>query len=112
MLQSGEAMLEKIRHNLQIFRENSGDVTLLWRPHPLMEATLASMRPYLMEQYNDIVRDYKAAGWGIYDDSPDLDRAIAISDAYYGDPSSVVQLYQQTGKPIIRMAGYQALCPP
>ncbi|HBA50119.1 MAG TPA: hypothetical protein DCZ91_20465 [Lachnospiraceae bacterium] len=101
MLQGGEAMLEKIRRNLQIFRENSGDVALLWRPHPLMEATLASMRPYLMEEYAGIVQEYKTAGWGIYDDSPDMDRAIAISDAYYGDHSSIVWLYQKTGKPIM-----------
>lgn len=101
LLQSDEAMLEKIRRNLRIFEENSGDVTLLWRPHPLMEATLSSMRPHLLAQYESLVREYRAAGWGIYDDSPDLDRAIAVSDAYYGDPSSVVQLYQQTGKPIM-----------
>jgi hypothetical protein len=44
---------------------------------------------------------YLAEGWGIYDDTADLDRAIAISDAYYGDGSSVVQLYQQTGKPVM-----------
>ncbi len=30
----------------------------------------------------------------------DIDRAIVISDAYYGDSSSVVQMYQVTGKPI------------
>ena len=66
-----------------------------------MEATLASMRPYLMEEYASIVQEYKTAGWGIYDDSPDMDRAIAISDAYYGDHSSIVWLYQKTGKPIM-----------
>ena len=66
-----------------------------------MEATLSAMRPQLLKQYENIVREYRAGGWGIYDDSPDLDRAIAVSDAYYGDPSSVVSLYQQTGKPIM-----------
>ena len=44
-LQYGEAMLEKLEDNFRIFRENSADVTLLWRPHPLVEATLASMCP-------------------------------------------------------------------
>ncbi|MCI9142959.1 MAG: hypothetical protein HFH87_10100 [Lachnospiraceae bacterium] len=101
LLQKNEAMLEKIRYNLQIFKENSAEVTLWWRPHPLMEATLSAMRPQLLKQYENIVREYRAGGWGIYDDSPDLDRAIAVSDAYYGDPSSVVSLYQQTGKPIM-----------
>ena len=101
LLQKGEAMLDKIEHNLRIFQENSADVALLWRPHPLTEATLAAMRPHLMERYEGIVQGYKAAGWGIYDDSPDMDRAIAVSDAYYGDHSSIVWLYQMTGKPIM-----------
>ena len=30
-----------------------------------------------------------------------MDRAVVLSDAYYGDGSSVVQLYKQTGKPIM-----------
>ena len=37
----------------------------------------------------------------IYDDSADLDRAIVVSDAYYGDASSIVQLFQKTRKPIM-----------
>lgn len=35
---------------------------------------------------------YIEEGWGIYDDSADMDRAIVMSDAYYGDGSSVVEL--------------------
>lgn len=100
-LKKDVAMLEKIKENLRIFQENSQDVTLLWRPHPLMEATLTSMRPELYRQYMKMVQEYKAAGFGIYDDSANMDRAIAISDAYYGDWSSIVWLYRQTGKPIM-----------
>lgn len=106
LLQDGEEMLGKIERNLRIFEENRENVILLWRPHPLSEATLASMRPRLVERYRRIVGEYRAAGWGIYDDTPEMDRAIAISDAYYGDNSSVVWLYQQTGKPVmIQSAG-------
>jgi len=48
-----------------------------------------------------IVKEYKDASWGIYDDTADLDRAIAISDAYYGDRSSVVQLCKKVGMPVM-----------
>lgn len=100
-LKKDEAMLEKIKDTLRIFRENSENVTLLWRPHPLMEATLTSMRAELYQKYMEIVQEYKAAGFGIYDDSANMDRAIAVSDAYYGDWSSIVWLYKQTGKSIM-----------
>ena len=101
MLEHDDEMMSKIRDNLTVFYENREDVILLWRPHPLMEATLASMRPQLLKEWRELVAGYREAGWGIYDDTPDLDRAIAITDAYYGDWSSVVQLYQKTGKPIM-----------
>jgi hypothetical protein len=67
----------------------------------LIENTVKSMRPQLWEQYKALVDEYRKEGWGIYDDSSDMDRAVILSDGYYGDGSSVVQVYQQTGKPIM-----------
>ncbi len=101
LLNENEKMIAKIRDNLLIFKENSEDVILLWRPHPLIEATLKSMRPGLLEEYKEITDSFKNEDWGIFDDTPNLDRAIAISDAYYGDWSSLVTLYKETGKPIM-----------
>lgn len=100
-LQNSEQMLDKIRDSLQVFRKNQSEIALLWRPHPLMISTMESMRPELLAEYKKIVQAYKADGWGIYDESTDLDRAIAISDAYYGDWSSVVQLCQKAGMPVM-----------
>ena len=85
----------------RIFYENKDEVALLWRPHPLIKNTVFSMRPQLWAEYEKLVKQYKEEGWGIYDDSSDMDRAVIISDAYYGDGSSVVQVYQKTGKPVM-----------
>ncbi len=101
LLQNDEKMIEKIRRVFEIFYENREDVVLLWRPHPLMESTLLSMRPELYQKYMEIKDRYISEAWGIYDDSPDMDRALLISDAYFGDQSSLVSLYQETGKPIM-----------
>ena len=40
-------------------------------------------------------------GWGILDSGYDLDLAIASCDCYYGDYSSVAQLFWETGKPVL-----------
>ena len=101
LLQYNEQMLRKIEFVFATFKENKNEVALLWRPHTLIKATMESMRPQLWAEYSKLVREYVEEGWGIYDDTADLNRAIEISDAYYGDGSSVVQLYQQTGKPIM-----------
>lgn len=101
LLRYGEQYLEKMRDVFRVFYENRENVALWWRPHPLMEATVKSMRGELWGEYEEIVREYKSAGWGIYDDSADLDRVIEVCDGYYGDYSSVVNLCQEAGKPML-----------
>lgn len=101
LLQHNEKMLEKMKDVFQIFKDNQDEIALLWRPHPLIKTTIESMRPQLWKKYSQIVEQYRSEGWGIYDDSADMDRAVILSDAYYGDGSSVVPVYQKTGKPVM-----------
>ena len=94
-------MLVKIKSVFRLFEERKDEVLLLWRPHPLIPNTIKSMRPQLWEMYKIIVDEYRQAGWGIYDDTADMDRAVLLSDAYYGDQSSVIYVYKKTGKPVM-----------
>ncbi len=98
MLSGGENYINKLRYIIEQFSARD-DVALWWRPHPLTESTLESMRPGLVDDYRRIVQEFRSCV--IYDDTPDLNRAIAMSDGYYGDYSSVVALYQETGKPVV-----------
>ena len=100
LLTHSETYLKKIQAVLKIMKEQR-DIVFLWRPHPLLQSTLDAMMPDQSELYQHIVRQYREEGWGIFDDTADLNRAIAISDAYYGDWSSLVALYKETGKPIM-----------
>ncbi len=101
LLSHNEKWLDKIEDALKVFKEEQEEVTLLWRPHPLIENTLSSMRAGLLQRYLEIKEQYIREGWGIYDDTADLDRAIGLSDAYYGDGSSVVHLFREIGKPVM-----------
>lgn len=101
LLAHNEKWVDKIENVLETFKENQDEVALLWRPHPLIESTMKSMRPGILQKYTQIKSRYLGESWGIYDDTADMDRAIAVSDAYYGDGSSVAQLYKETGKPIM-----------
>ncbi len=75
------------------------DVVVWWRPHPLFETTLRSMRPDLLKEYLSIVEKFKLYGKGIFDESEDLHRALAWSDGMISDESSLLLLYAATGKP-------------
>lgn len=100
MLRDSDSFIRKHRYVFSVFKDRK-DVALWWRPHPLLKATFESMQPHLLREYEQVVLEYQNAGWGIYDDSGDLNRAIAYSDAYYGDMSSVTTMYKATGKPIM-----------
>ena len=93
-------MLDKIKRTIDIMK-NDESVVMWWRPHPLYESTIKTAFPHLLEEYREIVNEYITNGVGIFDDTPDLNRAIAESDAYYGDKSSVVYLFQKTNKPVM-----------
>ncbi len=100
-LDQDEKALEKIRKVLAFFYDNKEVLALLWRPHPLLKSTMFSMRPRLYPVYNQIADEYKKAGWGIFDDSADLDRAVVLCDMYYCDGHSVEELCRKAGKKVI-----------
>lgn len=100
LLQGNEPYLEKLCEVISMFSGRE-DVILLWRPHPLIEATLLSTRSELYAKYMEIKEQFIKEDKGIFDDTPDMYPAIGLSDAYYGDWSSLVWLYKETGKPIM-----------
>jgi streptogramin lyase len=100
ILQNDEQYLLKLRSVLETFRERD-DIVLWWRPHPLSVTTFESIRPHIAYKYKQIVENYRREGFGIYDDTADLHRAISWSDAYYGDGSSLLAMYGVAGKPLM-----------
>ena len=99
-IQNQEYVISKLTDVLNFFRRRR-DFVLWWRPHPLMEATFEAITPDVTEAYREIRDQYCREGWGIYDDTQELNRAILWSNAYYGDESSVLSLYRETCKPFL-----------
>ncbi len=53
MLADTESFLKKMKYVFTCF-EGREDVCLLWRPHPLLETTFASMRPQYHQDYEEL----------------------------------------------------------
>lgn len=100
LLDHQEQAIVKMKWVFEMLKKDP-KVVLWWRPHPLNDSTLEAMLPEIEKEYFSLIEAYKREGWGIYDDTPDLNRAIAVSDAYYGDGGSVPALFRETGKPIM-----------
>lgn len=81
--------------------EKREDICVIWRPHPLLESTMKSMRTSLLEGYQEVRMYFEQLENGILDTTSDLEEVIACCDAYIGDSSSSVpMLFGVVGKPI------------
>lgn len=99
LLENTPRFLKKMRYVFDTFKRHP-EACLLWRPHPLVEDTMRSMRPWLYQEFLELKAQYIEEGWGIYDDTPDIEQTIALCDAYVGDiGSSVTSLFGVAGKP-------------
>ena len=84
MLENTESFLKKMAYVFQQF-EHRKDACILWRPHPLLESTFASMRKEYKAEYDVLKQKFIDHKLGIYDDTPNIENSIALSDASIGD---------------------------
>ncbi len=106
MLENTDSFLKKMRYVFECFKGRE-DVCLLWRPHPLMESTFASMRKEYAPVYEELKQKFIRDDWGIFDDTPDIENTIALCDGYIGDAAtSVTSLFGVAGKPLFILNNY------
>ena len=105
-LVDGEMYLQKIARIFEVVRQRE-DITIVWRPHPLLHSTIESMRPELLAMYEQLQQSFLESGVGILDTTPDIASTVAIVDGYIGETSSsVVNLFEAAGKPLFILDNY------
>ena len=100
MLENTSSFLQKMRYVFDAFSGRK-DACLLWRPHPLLEATFDSMRKEYKAEFHVLKERFLKENLGILDTTPNIEDTIALSDAYVGDSgTSVTALFGVVGKPL------------
>lgn len=95
-----EGFLKKLEYVFHQFKDRE-DLCLIWRSHPLLEATFSSMLPELGRKYLAIQERFIQEGYGIYDDTERPEQTMALADAYLGGwTSSLATMFGITGKPL------------
>ncbi|MEW4285748.1 CDP-glycerol glycerophosphotransferase family protein [Priestia koreensis] len=92
--------LERIEEIVSHFL-NLKDYVLIWRPHPLTEVTLNTMRPNIKKNFLALKDKINQSSNIIIDKSSNVYTAVNISDALISDYSSIMLQYIVTGKPIL-----------
>lgn len=100
-VEQGEKALDRLEETLSYFEKIKDTVALWWRPHPVMKKMLEQADSGLGDRYRHMLEQYKAAGWGICDETDNIDRAVEECDVYYGDMNAILQPFQNAEKPIL-----------
>lgn len=105
----GEEALDKLESVLQTFYEVREQILLWWRPQEEMFRVLTlvdqSAERGLTERYGAILERYRAAGWGVCDESYDKLQAVETCDAYYGAGNSLAEKARKRGKAVMVARG-------
>lgn len=100
ILQEREKAIDKMKYVFDCLKDRK-DIKLVWRPHPLTEATINSMARELEPKYKNLKNMFLNEDVGIFDISSDVTNAVKSADAYIGEEtSSLVHLFGVQGKPI------------
>ncbi len=94
----GDVALDKLENTLQQMEAVKEEIAFWWRPQPVMVNLLNRVSPALAERYQTILAQYKTAGWGICDETDNVERAVEQCDIYYGELNAVLQPFQNVGK--------------
>ena len=103
-LSKQDAAIEKLQRSLDLFKESSDSVQLVWHPWSRTEEFLRLNKCPVVDRYLKIVDEYKAAGWGILDETSTRADAKAVMfdcDAYYGDAGDLAFEAQLKGLPVM-----------
>ena len=72
---------------------------VIFRPHPLLRTTITAMRAETQPWFDRLISDLSKMPHVIIDESEYIERAISCADYLISDMSSVVIMWQATGKP-------------
>ena len=100
----GEDALEKLIHNLEIFREASDRIRLVWHPWSGTEKYMEINGDSVLDDYHAVVEAFRNEGWGVLDESGSFEEARKVllgCNGYYGDVSDLVYEAQNAGIPVM-----------
>lgn len=101
LIRYGQRMIDRMRNVLRIFREHQDEIALLWLSDCYVQDVGEDVNPGLLQKYNEVVLKYCKEGWGIYDDFPDVERAVQLCDAVYGDGGAIMNTCRVLGKAVL-----------
>jgi len=96
-------LVDKLKSTFETVSKNE-DVVLWWFPCNIANprfSIIPPLMPETMKAYEKLKIEFLEKNYGILDESGDYTRAVAVSDAFYGDQGVLTDLYKNTKKPMM-----------
>lgn len=97
VLENGHRVFDKIKRSMDTFLEYEDSVVPLMMFESNIDEILQMDNPELLEDYNEIKMNFTQY---IVNEN-ELDKAMNLCDAFYGDAGSEAQLCRNSGKPVM-----------
>ncbi len=101
LTQHKQKYIEKMDRVFAVFEENRDRMTILWQVSPEMPLVLVTYYRDLYDQFRNMVERFKTEDLGIYLESDDITKAVAVADAYFGDRDAAMYEVRKLGKPVM-----------
>lgn len=93
-------MIEKMKRSFAIMKENK-NVALIWNLPEKTCKIIEKSKPQLWNALWELIEEYKAKGYGIFDDAADIKQIVPLCDGYYGDASSYISYFKSRKLPVM-----------
>ena len=97
----GQQYFDKMDRVFDVFMENRDKMTVLWHMSPEAMLVLHAQYRDISEKLRTMIERFNKEDLGIYLESDDITKAVAVADAYYGDRDDLMYGVMKLGKPVM-----------
>ena len=97
----GQKYIDKMERTFRVFEENRDKMTIFWQMSPEAKSLLQTHYPDIFKKLHAKIEDFARKELGIYLESDDIEKAVAVADAYYGDRDEILYRVRKLGKPVM-----------
>ena len=101
MIHYGVVYFEKMERVFDAVEDNTDRMSMFWHVSPYIPQFLKLHYPNLFDRFGAVLKKYFDMNLGIYSESDDIEKAVAVADAYYGDRDFIMYRVRKLGKPVM-----------
>ena len=97
----GHKYFDKMERVFEVFAANLDRMSVFWHVNAQTPGYLEINYPDLFDRFNEIFVRFNDLNLGIYSESDDHTKAVAVADAYFGDRDAIMYKVRALGKPVM-----------